>query len=508
MNEDRLNTTTEILDAFQGCRDAGEEIDLFEALAWRDEPPIDAFIEMIRKIKLEPVLALATQSLGWVKNTEIKEQLKKSDDLLNLLSNLAKSGETDLIRWSAAWTIKLIGFDFVSTSQYLTETPDNIAKNIINRREQTESIKKDSVDFWIYGRTDFFWMSDFCTDNNLDSVEKAKEIYELKGVRGINEVNLFLIEFFKDNTPDLFNLTFACQRVSERRILSTSANSLSPRELKVLMFNQILCVSSHHAMVRRFAIKFLCSNDCPSMITIAPNLEEAVNQINNITNEINNIIVKEVRLDENYIDNYDIETITKTVLKNFESETKALELNLSNELKKRNTLISSKQQEKRIITDKTQEISKKVSESKKSLVLVFIYYPLISPVLFCLCWIPCGLVIGLAGVILQVKGSYVDFISACSILVTVVLCVFSVRESFAEYNSNLEKKSENEKTRNKVEFEESEINKQIQQLKNQNDVEIKKALDLKNARIFGVSKVENLLNKRTKIYQVVNESVN
>ncbi len=28
-----LHNTAEILEAFQGCRDAGEEIDLFEALA-------------------------------------------------------------------------------------------------------------------------------------------------------------------------------------------------------------------------------------------------------------------------------------------------------------------------------------------------------------------------------------------------------------------------------------------------------------------------------------------
>jgi hypothetical protein len=58
MNYDNLHTTAEILEAFQGCQDAGEEIDLFEALAWRDEPPVEAFIEIVRKIKLEPVLAI------------------------------------------------------------------------------------------------------------------------------------------------------------------------------------------------------------------------------------------------------------------------------------------------------------------------------------------------------------------------------------------------------------------------------------------------------------------
>jgi hypothetical protein len=126
MNYDNLHTTSEILEAFQGCRDAGEEIDLFEALAWRDEPPVEAFIEIVRKIKLEPVLALATQALGWVKNAEVLERLKKSDELLEILSNLAMSGATDLIRWSAAKSIIAIGFDFISVAQYLVETPQLI----------------------------------------------------------------------------------------------------------------------------------------------------------------------------------------------------------------------------------------------------------------------------------------------------------------------------------------------------------------------------------------------
>jgi hypothetical protein len=507
MNEDRLNTTAEILDAFQGCRDAGEEIDLFEALAWRDEPPIQAFVEIVRRIKLEPVLALTVQALGWVKNAEILERWKENDELLEILSNLAKSGETDLIRWSAAWTIKLIGFDFVSTSQYLTETPDNIAKNIINRREKTESIKKDSVDFWIYGRTDFFWMSDFCTDNNLDSVEKVKEIYELKGVRGINEVNLFLIEFLKDNTPDLFNLTFACQRVSERRILSTSASSLSPRELKMLMFNQILCVSSHHAMVRRFAIRFLCSNDCPSLTKIAPGIQQAVNQVNDVTSEINNII-EEVRLDENYIDNYDTETIKKILLEDFESEIKALEVNRSNELKKKNAEINRKQQEKNKIIEETKKVSKQVTESKKSLILFFLCSPLILLIFFCASWPLCALVGGLICAVLLVKGSYIPFINGCSTFASIAMITYHAVLLFSEYSSGSEKKAGKEKIRNNIEFEESKIKQQIQRIEDRSDMEMKKIIGLKNTRIFGVDKIDDLLNKRNKTYKIVNKSVN
>jgi hypothetical protein len=33
MNYDNLHTAAEILEAFQGCRDAGEQIDYFDALS-------------------------------------------------------------------------------------------------------------------------------------------------------------------------------------------------------------------------------------------------------------------------------------------------------------------------------------------------------------------------------------------------------------------------------------------------------------------------------------------
>jgi hypothetical protein len=36
MNYDNLHTAAHILAAFQRCRDVREEINLFEALAWRD----------------------------------------------------------------------------------------------------------------------------------------------------------------------------------------------------------------------------------------------------------------------------------------------------------------------------------------------------------------------------------------------------------------------------------------------------------------------------------------
>jgi hypothetical protein len=94
MNCDNINTAEEILTAFQRGGNAEEEIELFEALAWRDEPPVKAFVEIVQKIKLELVLALAIQAFGKIENPDIKENLKKSDDLWSMLCEQAKSGAT------------------------------------------------------------------------------------------------------------------------------------------------------------------------------------------------------------------------------------------------------------------------------------------------------------------------------------------------------------------------------------------------------------------------------
>jgi hypothetical protein len=214
MNYDNLHTTAEILEAFQGCRDAGEEIDLFEALAWRDKPPVEAFIEIVRKIKLEPVLALATQALGWVTNTEVLERLKQSDELLEILSNLATSGVTDLIRWSAARSIIAINYDFVDVSQHLTGTPQNIIQKIKSEYARKESLKQESLIFWTYSDA-----LEFCSLIYDISPQAAIVIVKAQGIRIIKNINLFFKEWLQKNSEETQSLTSPGQQASEEWLL-------------------------------------------------------------------------------------------------------------------------------------------------------------------------------------------------------------------------------------------------------------------------------------------------
>jgi hypothetical protein len=106
MDYREIDTAAEILAAFKGYANAGEEIQLFESLAQRDEPPLNAFVEILKNIKLETVLALTIQAFGKITNDDVKARLKGSEDLLELLCDRAKSGSSDLIKWSAATTIE------------------------------------------------------------------------------------------------------------------------------------------------------------------------------------------------------------------------------------------------------------------------------------------------------------------------------------------------------------------------------------------------------------------
>jgi hypothetical protein len=167
MDCQEIDTAADILDAFKACQNAGEEIQLFESLAEREQPPVDAFVEILRKIKLETVLALAIQAFGKITNDDVKATLKGSDDLLVMLCEQAKSGATDLIRWSAATTIEKVGFSFIDVSQYFTEEPNVIIQRIVQpkvniltelERKNYSVIRNTNVDeynnfirFWTYG---------------------------------------------------------------------------------------------------------------------------------------------------------------------------------------------------------------------------------------------------------------------------------------------------------------------------------------------------------------------
>lgn len=82
MNYAELDTASDILEAFRLCNNPGEEIELFESLATRPNPPVTAFVEILQMIRLEPALVLTIKAFGAITDPEVKERLKQSDDLL------------------------------------------------------------------------------------------------------------------------------------------------------------------------------------------------------------------------------------------------------------------------------------------------------------------------------------------------------------------------------------------------------------------------------------------
>jgi hypothetical protein len=186
MDYNSLDTAAEILDAFKQCQNAGEEIQLFESLAERENPPVDALVEILRKIKLETVLALAIQAFGKITNDDVKARLKGSDNLLVMLCEYAQSGATDLIKWSAATTIENIGFAFIDVTQYLTEEPNKIIQQIVVSEVKmlTELKRKDLRD---YDFRDFNKFTAFFTYGERNNAKAKLEIQTIQGLKRRNE---------------------------------------------------------------------------------------------------------------------------------------------------------------------------------------------------------------------------------------------------------------------------------------------------------------------------------
>lgn len=155
---DNLSTAADIINKFRGCNNPNEAVELFECLATRIEPPIGALADLLKNIKLESVLALTIQTFSKIKNSELKARLKESDDLIAMLSYQTQSGSSDLIRWSAARTIEIIGFDFLLIAQYFTDEPHKTAERIIRSKisklKEIGILDSDSneelVNFWNY----------------------------------------------------------------------------------------------------------------------------------------------------------------------------------------------------------------------------------------------------------------------------------------------------------------------------------------------------------------------
>src|SRR4028118_31771 len=82
----------------------------------------------------------------------MKARIQESQELLELLSQKAESGLSDLIQWSAASAIEDIGFDFLMVAQYLSQDPKNIIERIIKSNSILSSSDSNEINrFWSYG---------------------------------------------------------------------------------------------------------------------------------------------------------------------------------------------------------------------------------------------------------------------------------------------------------------------------------------------------------------------
>ncbi len=140
MDYSSLRTAAEIITAFHKCQNAGEQIDLFEALATSYDPPVEAFVKILTDIKLERLIVLTIHAFSKIQDADIRERLQQSEDLLAILSEKAQSGETDSIRLSAAKTVINLEFDFIAISRYFREDPKKIADKITRDKLQEKGL--------------------------------------------------------------------------------------------------------------------------------------------------------------------------------------------------------------------------------------------------------------------------------------------------------------------------------------------------------------------------------
>ncbi|WP_016950753.1 hypothetical protein [Anabaena sp. PCC 7108] len=270
MDYSSLRTAADIINAFPKCQNAGEQIDLFEALATSDGPPVEAFVEILRNIKLEAVVALTSQAFGKITDVDTRERLKQSDDLLAILSEQAKSGQTELIRWSAATTIVNLGFDFIAVSQHLTVEPKNIADRIIQsklkRLEDKNLLSNNDFDeylnFWIYGNLNELKSQTASMSYGQDSKyeELITKIFSDLVVRAIKDVNhgLERAESMENSAltvdeNELFELA-ACQEAMKQ-----INNQVINRD--DLIETQVHCLQSKNRNIRNIAAHNLSEID-------------------------------------------------------------------------------------------------------------------------------------------------------------------------------------------------------------------------------------------------------
>jgi hypothetical protein len=272
MNCTNLNTAAEILEAFRACKNPGEEIELFECLATRPDPPVGAFVDILRSIKLEAVLALTIQAFGKITDADIKARLKESEDLLTILSQQAQSGSSDLIRWSAATTIDNLGFDFIAVSQYLTEEPKKIAEKIVQSKvkrfaEQNLLHSNDYSDFalfWVYGALERLKQisldSKYAQGLQIDlTCQFVMHYLNLKGIKDVNAA-LQRAELMGDNAfPIDENEVFegSAQRIAKEKLEDPANINELDILFDILFENQLHCLQSNNLSTRKSAAQFI-----------------------------------------------------------------------------------------------------------------------------------------------------------------------------------------------------------------------------------------------------------
>ncbi|MBD2567859.1 hypothetical protein [Anabaena lutea] len=292
MDYSSLRTAAEIINAFRECQNAGEQIDLFEALAISDPPPVEAFVEILKNIKLEAVVALTIQAFGKIKDADTRERLKQSDDLLAILSEQAQSGKTDLICWSAATTIENLKFDFIAVSRHLTVEPKSLAEKIVQGKIKRIGDKNllssndfgDYLNFWIYGDLEKLrseTASIKAQGQNFTDIKKTGlgvhallaivdnsksiiiKVFNALFLRAIRETNQALqraenmgSSASEVDENELFELV-ACQEAYSQIINP----SVSKENIAILVETQVHCLQSNNSNTRKIAADNLSKID-------------------------------------------------------------------------------------------------------------------------------------------------------------------------------------------------------------------------------------------------------
>jgi hypothetical protein len=262
MDYSSLKTTADIIYACQECQNAGEQIDLFEALATSNAPPVGAFFEILKTVKFEVELALTIQAFGKITDRVIRENLKQSNNLLAILSEQAKSGQTDLIRWSAATTIENLGFDLIAVSRQVEpkKIADRIMRDKLNRLDDKKLLSSNDFDeylnFWIYGNlTELKIKTAFIIYGQNPQCEQygqvIHQIFSALGLRAIEDVNKGLERAESMGSSAL--------EVDENEFFELAACNEARKQIEnqvinnELITNQVHCLQSRNRTARYIA---------------------------------------------------------------------------------------------------------------------------------------------------------------------------------------------------------------------------------------------------------------